>query len=91
VGKIAIETRTPFILDYGLQAVKKTTVSERHRRFKAGRQNVQNGPQKWADKKKRRNPYVVRGTIPGANRWKVMCDSNRRSSWDCDRRTRSEI
>ena len=55
IGKIASETLT-----YGEYAMKKSSVFEWHRRFKEGREDVQDDPRSWQPKTQKTNANVDR-------------------------------
>jgi hypothetical protein len=52
-GKSASETLALLIVAYGEYAMNKSSVSEWHRRFKEGRENVQDDAKKWANHKRK--------------------------------------
>ena len=60
IGKSASETLAPLTVAYGEYAMKKSSVFEWHRRFKEGREDVQDDPRSGQPKTQRTDANVGR-------------------------------
>jgi len=73
IGKNASETLALLTVAYGEYDIKKSSVFEWHRRFKEGREDVQDDPSSGQPKMRRKCGH--RANL-GALRSKIRCESN---------------
>jgi len=78
IGKSASKTLAVLTVAYGEYAMKKSSVFEWHRRFKEGREDVQDDPRSGQPKTQRTDANVDRERNFGALRSKIGCESNNR-------------